>query len=87
MKDNTIVTHAGNRPFENQGIINPPVYHASTVLSPTFDALLDKANARRSLDTGKTARRIGLAGISQVVERTGTAGQDDVQPAIGVHIH
>jgi cystathionine beta-lyase len=46
MKDNTIVTHAGNRPFENEGIINPPVYHASTVLSPTFDALLDKANAK-----------------------------------------
>ena len=32
MKDNTIVTHAGNHPFENHGIVNPPVYHASTVL-------------------------------------------------------
>ncbi|MBT5664878.1 MAG: cystathionine beta-lyase, partial [Rhodospirillaceae bacterium] len=46
MKDNTIVTHAGNRPFENQGIINPPVYHASTVLSPTMDALLNKGDAK-----------------------------------------
>jgi len=46
MKDNTMVTHAGNRPFENQGIINPPVYHASTVLSPTMDALLNKGDAK-----------------------------------------
>ncbi|MFT6580719.1 MAG: cystathionine beta-lyase [Alphaproteobacteria bacterium] len=46
MKDNTIVTHAGNRPFENQGIINPPVYHASTVLSPTLEAFLNKGDAK-----------------------------------------
>ncbi len=38
MKDNTKVTHAGNHPFDNHGIVNPPVYHASTVLSPTLEA-------------------------------------------------
>jgi cystathionine beta-lyase len=38
MKDDSLVTHVGNYPFENHGIINPPVYHASTVLSPTLEA-------------------------------------------------
>jgi cystathionine beta-lyase len=38
MKDDSLVTHAGNNPFENHGIINPPVYHASTILSPTLEA-------------------------------------------------
>lgn len=37
--DQTRVTHAGNRPADNYGIINPPVYHASTILFPTVAAL------------------------------------------------
>jgi len=39
LKDDTLITHAGNRPREHRGIINPPVYHASTVLFPTVAAL------------------------------------------------
>lgn len=35
----TILVHAGLRPFDNHGIVNPPVYHCSTVLFPTLDAL------------------------------------------------
>src|SRR5262245_6573348 len=31
-KDRTIATHAGNHPHENQGVVNPPVYRASTIL-------------------------------------------------------
>ena len=34
-QDRTKLTHSGNRPGENYGIVNPPVYHASTVLFPT----------------------------------------------------
>lgn len=33
--DQTRLTHAGNRPVDNHGVINPPVYHASTILFPT----------------------------------------------------
>ena len=44
MKDATRATHAGRRPHENHGVVNPPVYHASTILSPTLAAL-------RELDT------------------------------------
>ena len=39
MKDATRATHAGRRPHENHGVVNPPVYHASTILSPTLAAL------------------------------------------------
>src|SRR3546814_10352832 len=42
MKDDTILTHTGRDPFSNHGIVNPPVYHASTVLFPTLDALLNR---------------------------------------------
>jgi cystathionine beta-lyase len=38
MKDATRATHAGRRPHENHGVVNPPVYHASTILSPTLAA-------------------------------------------------
>ena len=37
-RDRTIITHSGNNPGANKGIVNPPVYHASTVL---FDSVAD----------------------------------------------
>lgn len=43
MKDNTVITHTGNHPFDNHGIVNPPVYHASTVLSPTLAARIERS--------------------------------------------
>ena len=42
--DDTILTHLGNRPRDNFGVVNPPVYHASTILFPTV-ATLREANA------------------------------------------
>jgi cystathionine beta-lyase len=39
MKTDTLIATAGRNPDGNFGIINPPVYHASTVLYPTLDAL------------------------------------------------
>ena len=36
MKKNTLLVHKGRRPEDNHGIVNPPVYHASTVISPTL---------------------------------------------------
>lgn len=46
MKDDTLLTHAGRDPQANFGIVNPPVYHASTVLFPTLEAFLNAATAR-----------------------------------------
>lgn len=39
MKDATRATHAGRHPHDHHGVVNPPVYHASTVLSPTLASL------------------------------------------------
>lgn len=38
-RDPTLVTHAGRAPRENKGFVNPPVYHASTVLFPSMEAM------------------------------------------------
>lgn len=39
MKDDTRLTHLGRHPERQHGMVNPPVYHASTVLFPTVEAL------------------------------------------------
>ena len=44
----TMLGHAGRDPAKNFGIVNPPVYHASTVLFPTLDALLETRRDRAS---------------------------------------
>lgn len=36
MKQDTYITTAGRDPDNNHGIVNPPVYHASTITSPTL---------------------------------------------------
>ena len=36
MKKDTLLVHKGRSPGDNHGIVNPPVYHASTVISPTL---------------------------------------------------
>jgi cystathionine beta-lyase len=38
-KTDTLLTHAGRSPEAHQGVVNPPVYHASTILHPTVAAL------------------------------------------------
>lgn len=35
----TQLAHAGNAPAANHGVVNPPVYHASTIVYPTLEAL------------------------------------------------
>lgn len=44
----TILTHAGLNPRGNEGIVNPPVYHASTILFPTLEDM--EARALRPFD-------------------------------------
>jgi cystathionine beta-lyase len=34
----TLLAHAGCDPAGNHGVVNPPVYHASTIVFPTLDA-------------------------------------------------
>ena len=37
-KTRTTLVHAGRSPHDNYGVVNPPVYHASTILQPSLDA-------------------------------------------------
>jgi len=43
MKDDTKMVHSGRNPEQNFGIVNPPIYHASTILYPTLDAFKSRA--------------------------------------------
>ena len=57
MKDDTTIVHAGRKPFDNHGIVNPPVYHASTVLFPTVEAWEDARERRDEPGTVVYGRR------------------------------
>lgn len=46
MKEDTKLVMAGRDPEQNFGIVNPPVYHASTILFPSLDALKDFRHKR-----------------------------------------
>ena len=45
-KPDTLLTHAGRSPENNFGVVNPPVYHASTIVHATV-ADLEKAQQNR----------------------------------------
>ncbi len=50
-RPDTILAVAGRDPDNNFGIVNPPVYHASTILSPTmakFENRIPPSPARSS---------------------------------------
>jgi len=51
LRDETLLAHLGNDPHRHHGIVNPPVYHASTILYPTLDAYKRRYDgARRYTD-------------------------------------
>jgi len=56
MQKETLVTKLGRNPEENHGVVNPPVYHASTILFETladFEAA-DRGNGIRPLVYGRS---------------------------------
>ncbi len=69
MKDDTLLTHAGRDPQANYGIVNPPVYHASTVLFPTLDALLARGQAAVSYGRYGTPTHFSLEQAMAALER------------------
>ncbi len=50
----TILTHAGRDPRSNHGIVNPPVYHASTILFPDIASM--EESAKRPFDSYRYGR-------------------------------
>jgi cystathionine beta-lyase len=67
----TVVTHAGRRPFENRGYVNTPVYRGSTILFPTLDAL---ESTEPRFDYGRTGNPSSAAVEETVSELEGAAG-------------
>ena len=45
-KIETIAAHAGLKPEENHGIVNPPVYHTSTILSSSMKNYKDRTEKK-----------------------------------------
>ena len=45
-KEDTVIVHTGSDPRANHGIVNPPVYHASTIVSPTVESYHEKGKRR-----------------------------------------
>ena len=44
MKKDTLVTSSGRHPEDNHGVVNPPVYHASTITFPTLSDFQNRVN-------------------------------------------
>ncbi len=51
----TLIAHAGRDPHRNHGVVNPPVYHASTILKPTLAEL--EASRKPEFDGYRYGRR------------------------------
>jgi len=59
MKQDTTIVTAGRDPESNLGVVNPPVYHTSTILNPSMATM--KANGARR-EKGETVTMYGRIG-------------------------
>ena len=53
-KKDTVIVTAGREPSENHGILNPPVYHASTISFPTIEEFHKKDDDPYALQYGRS---------------------------------
>jgi cysteine-S-conjugate beta-lyase len=70
-KPDTILTHAGCSPGTNHGIVNPPVYHASTVLFPTVESLEDAGHSFDGVRYGRIGTPTSQAFETAIAELEG----------------
>ena len=73
MKDDTVVVTAGRDPDKNFGVVNPPVYRASTILYPSV-AALEAPRARRGVYYGRAGVPTTFALEDAVAALEGAAG-------------
>ena len=75
MKDDTIMVHASRDPHRHFGIVNLPVYHASTILYPTMEAFKNRVkNKYRGVRYGAYGTPTTFALADAVAEVEGGAG-------------
>lgn len=69
----TVVCHAGRDPSAHFGVVNPPVFHASTILFPTLAALEAKAEQKIRYGRRGTPTTFALEdAVSALEEAAGT---------------
>ena len=71
---NTRLAHIGNEPQDFFGFINPPVVHASTVLFPRAELMLDRHNGTQKYVYGTKATPTTDALTAAIDELEGSAG-------------
>ena len=59
MKDETLIVRAGRHPHEHHGAVNPPVYHASTILADSLADYEQKSRERVADKPGTYYGRFG----------------------------
>ncbi len=60
LHDDTVAIHTGRRPHAHYGVVNPPVYHASTILHETVDSWENRSPRRYTEDErGAMYGRVG----------------------------
>lgn len=59
MKQDTTIVTTGREPDANLGIVNPPVYHTSTILQPSMQAMREHSAARERGEPVTMYGRIG----------------------------
>lgn len=75
MKTATRLVHAGRDPAAQQGMVNPPVYHASTVLFESLDALEQAAqNPFEGVYYGRNGTPVQFAFEDAVAQMEGAHG-------------
>jgi cystathionine beta-lyase len=75
LKPETRLAHLGNDPRANHGIINPPVYHASTILFDQMEAFEARhGGPDRRTSYGRSGTPTFFALESAVAELEGGAG-------------
>jgi len=87
-KSKTILTHAGNWPEKNHGIVNPPVYHASTILFDGLEALENAGGqaltpSPETYDYGRIATPTSVAFESAMAELEGAYGTVTAPSGLG----
>jgi len=73
IKDDTIIATAGRDPGSNFGVVNPPVYRASTIIYPSV-AALEAPRARRGVYYGRAGVPTTFALEDAVAALEGAAG-------------
>ncbi|WP_181702805.1 cystathionine beta-lyase [Chthonobacter albigriseus] len=70
-RPDTILTHAGLKPRDFQGFVNPPVFHGSTVTFPDVDTML---SGKQTYTYGRHGSPTTTALIEAIVAIEGAAG-------------